>query len=280
MLFELVPKTEIHQRLYREKARGSGRAAPGEMGDLGGIEQFGQTQRNMYNQNTLAKPTVPFSTNMNPFLAPFGKLFLALVLVSSCASIGLSQTAPAPNSQTPPPTDVPKTDDKPAQVMGGAAVDNKTYKVGPEDVLNVNVWEEPKFTGLYTVHSDGKITMPLVGDIDAGGLTPVEIEPLVVKALGKLIVKPLVTVTVQAVYSRKYYMDGEIAKPGEYPLQTKTTVLDAISKAGGPAGFANTKKIYILRGDKKIPFNYKEVIHGKNLAQNVPLEAGDHVVVP
>jgi len=119
-----------------------------------------------------------------------------------------------------------------------------------------------------------------VGDIDAGGLTPVEIEPLVVKALGKLIVKPLVTVTVQAVYSRKYYMDGEIAKPGEYPLQTKTTVLDAISKAGGPAGFANTKKIYILRGDKKIPFNYKEVIHGKNLAQNVPLEAGDHVVVP
>jgi polysaccharide biosynthesis/export protein len=217
---------------------------------------------------------------MNPFHALFGKLFLALVLVSSCASFGLSQTAPAPNSQTAPPTDAPKSADKPAQVTGGAAVDNKTYKVGAEDVLNVNVWEEPKFTGLYTVHSDGKITMPLVGDIEAGGLTPVEIEPLVVKALGKLIVKPLVTVTVQAVYSRKYYMDGEIARPGEYALQTKTTILDAISKAGGLAGFANAKKIYILRGDKKIPFNYKDVIHGKNLEQNVPLEAGDHVVVP
>jgi len=217
---------------------------------------------------------------MNSLPGRFVKPFLALVLASSFALSGLSQTAQVPNSQVPPPADAPKTGDKPAQVMGGAAVDNKTYKVGAEDVLNVNVWEEPKFTGLYTVHSDGKITMPLVGDIDAGGLTPVEIEPLVVKALGKLIVKPLVTVTVQAVYSRKYYMDGEIAKPGEYPLQSRTTILDAISKAGGLAGFANAKKIYILRGDKKIPFNYKEVIHGKNLEQNVALEAGDHVVVP
>ena len=101
-----------------------------------------------------------------------------------------------------------------------------------------------------------------------------------VKALGKFIVKPLVTITVQAVYSRKYYMDGEIAKPGEYPLQTRTTILDAISKAGGLAGFANAKKIYILRGDKKIPFNYKDVIHGKNLDQNIALETGDHIVVP
>ncbi|MGA7410659.1 MAG: polysaccharide biosynthesis/export family protein [Bryobacteraceae bacterium] len=208
------------------------------------------------------------------------KLLLAFALVSSCASYGLSQTSPAPDSQAPEAKDAPKTVDKPAQIMGGASVDNKKYKVGPEDVLNVNVWEEPKFTGLYTVHSDGKITMPLVGDIDAGGLTPVEIEPLVVQALSKLIVKPLVTVTVQAVYSRRYYLDGEINKPGEYPLQTRTTILDAISKAGGLAGFANAKKIYILRGDKKIPFNYKDVIHGKNLDQNIALEAGDHIVVP
>lgn len=219
---------------------------------------------------------------MNPYPVAFGKLSLALSLAISGALFGLSQTTAAPGPQTNPPTkeDTAKTADKPAQIAGGAAVDNKTYKVGPEDVLNVNVWEEPKFSGLYTVHSDGKITLPLVGDVDAGGLTPVEIEPLVVKALTKLIVKPLVTVTVQAVYSRKYYMDGEIARPGEYPLPGRTTILDAISKAGGLAGFANAKKIYILRGDKKIPFNYKEVIHGKNLEQNVVLEAGDHVVVP
>jgi polysaccharide biosynthesis/export protein len=232
----------------------------------------------MYNQNTFASSKAVFSTNMNLSLFGPGRLFLALALAGACASLGFSQTSPAPAA--PAATDAPKTVDKPAQIMGGASVDNKKYKVGAEDVLNVNVWEEPKFTGLYTVHSDGKITMPLVGDIDAGGLTPVEIEPLVVQALSKLIVKPLVTVTVQAVYSRKYYMDGEINKPGEYPLQTRTTILDAISKAGGLAGFANAKKIYILRGDKKIPFNYKDVIHGKNLDQNVALEAGDHIVVP
>ncbi len=216
---------------------------------------------------------------MTPLSVAFRSPYLVFFLVSSFA-LG-SQTTPAPAPQTTAPSnDDAKIPDKPAQTAGGAAVDNKTYKVGPEDVLNVNVWEEAKFTGLYTVHSDGKFTMPLVGDVDAGGLTPIEIEPLVVKALSKLIVKPLVTVTVQAVYSRKYYMDGEIARPGEYPLPSKTTILDAISKAGGLAGFANAKKIYVLRGDKKIPFNYKEVIHGKNLEQNIQLEAGDHIVVP
>jgi polysaccharide biosynthesis/export protein len=234
----------------------------------------------MYNQNTFARSKALSFTNMNLSLFAPGKLFFAFALASACASFGLAQTSPAPDAQAPATTDAPKTVDRPAQVMGGASVDNKKYKVGAEDVLNVNVWEEPKFTGLYTVHSDGKITMPLVGDIDAGGLTPVEIEPLVVQALSKLIVKPLVTVTVQAVYSRRYYMDGEINKPGEYPLQIRTTILDAISKAGGLASFANGKKIYILRGDKKIPFNYKDVIHGKNLDQNIALEAGDHIVVP
>jgi polysaccharide export outer membrane protein len=244
------------------------------------VPQVCLTRRNMYNQNTFASSKALSSTNMNfPLSAP-AKLLLALALASACASYGFSQTSPAPNPPAPAAAAAPKTVDVPAQIMGGAPVDNRKYKVGPEDVLNVNVWEEPKFTGLYTVHSDGKITMPLVGDIDAGGLAPVEIEPLVVHALSKLIVKPLVTVTVQAVYSRKYYMDGEINKPGEYPLQTRTTILDAISKAGGLAGFANAKKIYILRGDKRIPFNYKDVIHGKNPDQNIALEAGDHIVVP
>jgi polysaccharide biosynthesis/export protein len=224
---------------------------------------------------------LPILTNMNLLSIAFGRLFLVVFLASCSAPFGLPQTTSRTGSQAPsPPKDDAKIADKPAQVAGGASVDNKTYKVGPEDVLNVNVWEEPKFTGLYTVHSGGKITMPLVGDIEAGGLTPIEIEPLVVKALSKLIVKPLVTVTVQAVYSRKYYLDGEVSRPGEYPLQTRTTILDAISKAGGLAQFANGKKIYILRGDKKIPFNYKDVIHGKNLDQNVLLEAGDHIVVP
>ncbi|MGA8597111.1 MAG: polysaccharide biosynthesis/export family protein [Bryobacteraceae bacterium] len=162
----------------------------------------------------------------------------------------------------------------------GASVDTKTFKVGPQDVLKIIVWREPDFTGLYTVHSDGKITLPLAGDIQAGGLTAEEIQKNVAAALSKLIQKPNVTITVQQVLSQKYYMDGEIGRPGEYQLTAPTTVLEAISVAGGLRDFANGKKIYVLRGDKRIHFNYKDVIKGKNLEQNIQLQPGDHVIVP
>jgi polysaccharide export outer membrane protein len=170
-------------------------------------------------------------------------------------------------SESPPP-------------LAGSAADSKTYKVGPEDVLYVRVWHEPDFTGPVSVHNDGKFTLPLVGDLQAGGLTPFQIEQNVSTALSKYIVKPLVTVIVQEVRSKRYYLDGEVARPGEYPLVAPTTVLEAISKAGGMGGFANEKKIYILRGSKRIPFNYKEVIRGKNMNQNIQLENDDHIVVP
>jgi polysaccharide export outer membrane protein len=152
--------------------------------------------------------------------------------------------------------------------------------VGPTDILNVRVWHEPEFSGPVAVHSDGKITLPLVGDLEAGGKTPVEIESIVKQALAKYVVNPLVTVTVQEVLSKKYYLDGEINRPGEYSLSAPTTVLEAISKAGGLREFANAKKIYILRGDKRIPFNYKDVTHGKHMEQNILLEPGDHVFIP
>jgi polysaccharide export outer membrane protein len=162
----------------------------------------------------------------------------------------------------------------------GAAAGTKTFKVGPEDILKIIVWREPDFTGLYTVHSDGKITLPLVGDLQAGGLTAEEIEKNVTDALSKLIQKPNVTVTVQQILSQKYYMDGLINRPGEYHLTAPTTILEAISIAGGLREFANEKKIYVLRGDQRIPFNYKQVIKGKNLAQNIQLQSGDHIIVP
>lgn len=178
----------------------------------------------------------------------------------------------------------PASDNKQPTTAGiaapGASVDTKTFKVGPQDVLKIIVWREQDFTGLYTVHSDGKITLPLVGDIQAGGLTAEEIQKNVAAALSKLIQKPNVTITVQQVLSQKYYMDGEIGRPGEYQLTAPTTVLEAISVAGGLRDFANGKKIYVLRGDKRIHFNYKEVIKGKNLEQNIQLQAGDHVIVP
>ena len=208
---------------------------------------------------------------------------LKLVVVSLFCLVSFGQQAPIiPDpSQKPLPKDSSKTEpEHKPETAAGASVDSNTYKVGPADVLMVKVWNEEKFTGPVVVHQDGKITLPLVGDLDAGGATPREIEATITKALGKELKKPLVTVTVQSVESKKYYLDGEVNHPGEFPLDRPTTVLEALSKAGGLQDFANKKKIYILRGDKKIPFNYKEVINGKNMAQNIPLEPGDHIFVP
>lgn len=164
--------------------------------------------------------------------------------------------------------------------VAAAPVDSNLYKVGAADVLNIRVWHEQEFSGLVSVHTDGKITLPLVGDLSVGGMTPLQIQQTIAEALTRYVVKPLVTVTVQEVLSKKYYLDGEVARPGEYPLVAPTTILEALSRAGGLREFASEKKIFILRGEKRIPFNYKEVTHGKHMEQNVQLEPGDHVIVP
>jgi polysaccharide export outer membrane protein len=163
---------------------------------------------------------------------------------------------------------------------GGEPVNSSSYKIGAADILNVHVWNETQFSGPVTVHQDGMFTLPLVGDLKAGGMTPVQVEEEVSKALAKYVKQPLVTITVQQVGSKQYYMDGQIMKPGEYPLVVPTTILESISKAGGPQVFANTKKIYVLRGSKQIKFNLKDVLHGKHMDQNINLEPGDHVVIP
>jgi polysaccharide biosynthesis/export protein len=209
-------------------------------------------------------------------LALFCSLLIGAAYLSAQSTETSGQQSAASQSEAPARQSAP-----PASITApGSAVDTTTFKIGPQDVLKIVVWREPDFTGLYTVHSDGKFTLPLVGDIQAGGLTAEQVQKNVATALSKLIVKPNVTVTVQQVYSQKYYMDGQIGRTGEYALSAPTTVLEAISIAGGLRDFANGKKIYVLRKDKRIPFNYKDVIKGKNLAQNIYLQAGDHVVVP
>src|SRR5450755_1611341 len=202
-------------------------------------------------------------------LGPMATAFLAM--------LAAGQTSPPASEQNSvkPAVVAPQT-----QGAAAAAVDSNGYKVESPDILNIRVWHEQDFSGVYSVHPDGKITLPLVGDIQAGGKSPAEIEKLVHDALMKYVVNPLVTVTVQDVLSKKYYMDGEIGRPGEYELVSPTTVLEAISKAGGLAAFANEKKDYVLRGDKRILFKYKEVIHGKHLEQNIQLLPGDHIVIP
>ena len=194
----------------------------------------------------------------------------ALAQQSPISAVGdTRQDAPkAPAAVTPP--------------AGAAApVDSSTYKIGPGDILNIDVWKEPEFTcPMCTVHSDGKITLKLVGDLQAGEKTPKQLEAIVKEALGKYVLNPLVTITVQQVISKKYYLDGLVARPGEYSLSQPTTIFEALSRAGGLQEFANQKKIYVLRGSDRISFNYKDVIHGKHLEQNIQLKPGDHIVVP
>lgn len=206
------------------------------------------------------------------------------ILLCFFAMQGIAQQAPAtppPVQQNQPeqPTTTP-TQSMPVQTKAGAPVDSGNYKIGPTDILMIRVWNQPKFTGPVSVHEDGNITLPLLGDLPAGGKTPNEVEKIITKSLSKYVVKPLVTVTVQEVRSKKYYMDGQVNRPGEYPLVAPTTVLEAISKAGGLQEWANRKHIYVLRGDKRLKFNYKQVLKGKNMDQNIKLKPGDHVVVP
>lgn len=161
-----------------------------------------------------------------------------------------------------------------------APVDPRSYKLGPEDIIHIRVWREPELSGPIMVRPDGKITMPLIGELHAAGETPESLGKLVAEALSKVMNRPEVFIAVQAVNSKKYYISGEVNKVGVFPLITPITVLEAISSAGGLREFANSKRIVIVRGDKRLKFNYKEVIDGKNLQQNILLENGDHVIVP
>lgn len=167
------------------------------------------------------------------------------------------------------------------QAGAPAPVNASTYKVEPGDILKIEVWKVPEMSCLQcTVQEDGKITMPLINELAIGEKTPDQIQQIVTEAAAKYVKNPLITVTVLQVLSKRYYIDGMASRPGEYALTQPTTVFEALSRAGGVQEFANQKKIYVLRGDKRLPFNYKEVIHGKHLEQNIKLEPGDHIVVP
>jgi polysaccharide biosynthesis/export protein len=166
-----------------------------------------------------------------------------------------------------------------------ADVQPTTYVIGPTDVLSINVWKEQEMSKVVPVRPDGMISLPLVGEIKAAGLTPVQLEEQITGSLKKLMSDPQVTVIVAEVHSQNFNIVGEVLKPGSYPLTHQLTVLDAIALAGGFHDFAKTKKIYVLRTDangkqERLPFNYKDVIRGQNPQQNIQLQAHDTVVVP
>lgn len=161
-----------------------------------------------------------------------------------------------------------------------APVDPGKFEIGAEDILAVRVWHEPELSSAVQVRPDGKITLPLIGEVQAAGLTLEALKAQIVTALSEYINKPEVMVSLQSVQSRRYHITGEVNRPGTFPLVIPVTVLEALTNSGGFREFANPKKITILRKGKIIKFNYNEVVKGKNMQQNIPIENGDYIVVP
>lgn len=158
------------------------------------------------------------------------------------------------------------------------------YLIGPDDVLIVVFWREKDMSGEVAVRPDGHISLPLVNDVQAAGLTPEQLRVNLAEAASKYIEDPNVTVVVKAINSRKVFITGQVAKPGPYPLAGPMTVLQLITTAGGLQEYAKPDDIAILRTvngkPTRIRFNYKDVMRGKNLAQNIELKPGDQIVVP
>lgn len=161
-----------------------------------------------------------------------------------------------------------------------AAADS-TYMIGPADILTIQVWHEPDLSAKeLPVRPDGKISIPLLNDIQAAGLTPMQLTQEITKGLKRYVSDPQVTVVVDAINSKRIYVMGQVQRPGAYPLLPQMSVLQALSGAGGFLQYANPKKTYVLRGSTKLPFNYKDALQGKHLEQQPILQPGDTVVVP
>lgn len=181
--------------------------------------------------------------------------------------------------------DASKSASKPAPRASQAAVAaDANYKIGPQDVLRIDVWKENEITRSVPVRPDGKISLPLLNDVQAAGLTAMELANNISEGLKKFITNPQVTVSVTDINSRRVYVTGEVTRPGAYPLLPNMTALQALAGASGFTQFARTKKIYVLRNEGgkqvKYPFNYNEVVKGKMSEENIMLQSGDTIVVP
>jgi len=158
------------------------------------------------------------------------------------------------------------------------------YVIGPDDVLTIVFWREKDLSGDVAVRPDGKISLPLLNDVEAAGLTPEELRLRVTAAAEKLIEEPTVTVVVKEINSRKVFITGQVAKPGPYPLNGPTTVVQLLAIAGGVLEYADEKNIAIMRTENgksvSLRFNYDQVKKRRNLEQNIQLKPGDTIIVP
>ena len=184
----------------------------------------------------------------------------------------------AVESKSAPAADVKQT---PAPV--GVATPSD-YTIGPEDVLHIGVWKEPELSGQVAVRPDGKISIALLNDVQAAGLTPMQLRDQLRDKMKQYVTDPQVTVTVVAMNSRRIFIMGQVGRPGAFPMLPNMTLMQALSASGGFTPYANQKKMYLLRNENgkqtKMPINYKALISGNAPEQNIPLLPGDTIVVP
>jgi polysaccharide export outer membrane protein len=218
------------------------------------------------------------------------KILLIAALLSTtltCACQDQQPAAPAaPATAAPAATQTPTSTNNttPSATAAPLAAGHlaESYVIGPDDQISINVWKEPPFSGAFAVRPDGMITVPLVGDMLAAGLTPTDLAAQITVKLHKFLQDPVVTVTVTAIKSKLIYLMGEVTKKGPMDMTPGMTVLQAIGMAG-TTEYANLKKAYLLRDVNgvrtKIPIHYKEALKG-NLQYDIPLKPGDTIVIP
>jgi polysaccharide export outer membrane protein len=208
-------------------------------------------------------------------------LSFALAATALAPATTLAQAAPAPGAKpaagvvvAAPPAGVP------APVL--AAIPD--YLIGPEDVLSIVFWRDKEMSTEVAVRPDGKITLPLLNEVRAAGLTPGQLKDLLVEESKKYVEDPNVSVVVKQINSRKVFITGEVNKPGPYPLMAPTTVMQLIIIAGGLREYAHSEDVSIMRTENgratSHRFNYKEFVKNKNLGQNIELKPGDTIIVP
>ena len=204
-------------------------------------------------------------------------LALATLGAGSALAQETAPAAPAETPATPTPAAVPP-------VVPAGVVPPPGYVIGPEDVLSIVFWREKDLSTDAAVRPDGMITVPLLNDVHAAGLSPEQLRERIQTGAAKFVEDPTVTVVVKAINSRKVFITGLVAKPGQYPLAGPTSVMQLIAMAGGLQEYANSKRILIMRteGGEQVamPFNYQDVLNRKNLKQNIDLLPGDTVIVP
>jgi polysaccharide export outer membrane protein len=170
------------------------------------------------------------------------------------------------------------------EAQAEVAADGDQYIIGPEDILYIHVWKEEAVTRTVPVRMDGKISLPLIQEVKAAGLTPLQLKEVLMRKFKEFIENPIVSVTVVEVNSYKVYIIGQVRSPGVQRLRSETTVTQVIVLAGGFTEWANQKKILVVRNEngreKRIKVNYKRIMAGKDLDSNIILKAGDTVVIP